>query len=346
MVVKRQSNIELLRLVAMFLVLAFHANFWSLEKCYAEQQLLENFQTNFLRLLLINMEAGITSICVNLFILISGYFGIKLRKERILSFFFQCFFVSCIAFAVYFIANPSVRISLGVIMQLAISWFSTSWFVQCYFLLMLMAPVLNAFLSKISNRQLSFVACISIVVSSLLGGGNWGFYDFSHGYSLDFFIVLYIIGNWIARHLHIVKRMAKKLVLLYLLTLVLCVVFGLVKNAYMKENIDVSYNNIFVLGMSIIIFCIFVNLNFYSGTINWLAKGCFTVYLFHTSIYIRSYFQENIQKFYLEKETVLEFILPTLGLLLSFYIFSLLIDVVRRFAYNKIKQYYAGHTKK
>lgn len=345
MEVKRQSNIELLRLVAMFLVLAFHANFWSLEKCYAEQQILENFQTNFLRLLLINIEASITSICVNLFILISGYFGIKLRKEKILSFFFQCFFVSCIAFVIYFITNPTVRISLGVIMQLAISWLSTSWFVQCYFLLMLMAPILNAFLSKISNRQLSFVACISIVVSSLLGGGNWGFYDFSHGYSLDFFIVLYIIGNWIARHQHIVRRMTKKLVMLYLLTLVLCVVFGLVKNAYMKENIDVSYNNIFVLGMSIMIFSIFVKLNFYSRMINWLAKGCFTVYLFHTSIYIRSYFQEYIQKFYSEKETVLEFVLATLGLLLSFYIFSLLIDIVRRFTYHKIKQYYAAYKK-
>lgn len=332
--VKRQSNIELLRLVAMFLVLAFHANIWSLETCYTEQGLLNDFQGNFFRLLFINGEASFTSICVNLFVLISGYFGIKLKKEKLFSLIFQSFFISFVAFCICAIFKP-VHLSLGVLWQLATSWLISSWFLQCYFLLMLVAPILNAYLDHVNDKQLLYTTCIAIVISSLLGGVNLGLYNFENGYSLDFFVVLYIIGRCIKRYQHLINGNNKICIILYLLFYVINLAFGMFKNYSEKEYIDTAYNNIFVLGMSITFFCLFANLNFYSSKINFLAKGCFAVYLFHTSIFVKSYFHQAIQRCYLGDSST--FLIKCLGIILFFYIFSLGLDMIRRYVYNKLK---------
>lgn len=90
---KRSSNIELLRIVAMFMVVLFHANMWSLECCYNDANLLKDYDTNFSSLLNINLESGLTCICVNLFVLISGFFSIKLELGKMIIFISQCLFV-------------------------------------------------------------------------------------------------------------------------------------------------------------------------------------------------------------------------------------------------------------
>lgn len=109
----RVSNIELLRIVAMFMVLLFHANMWSLECCYNEVGLLNDFNANIQSLFNINLESGITCICVNLFVIISGFFGIKLNLKKIKAFVFQCVFIGFVAFLLYWILNPCMKFSGG-----------------------------------------------------------------------------------------------------------------------------------------------------------------------------------------------------------------------------------------
>ena len=80
----RQSNLELLRIVAMFLVLMVHANFLSL-KAPIHEDGIDCF------VILKCFVQSISIVCVNVFILISGYFGIKLKIKSITNF---CFNVS------------------------------------------------------------------------------------------------------------------------------------------------------------------------------------------------------------------------------------------------------------
>lgn len=84
----RQSNIEALRMLSMLMVLNLHS-FWGYEHGSGVMQALDFFRES-------------TSICaVNVFLLISGYFGIKWKWKSFYNLIFQIFFYS---FAVYIVA--------------------------------------------------------------------------------------------------------------------------------------------------------------------------------------------------------------------------------------------------
>lgn len=84
---KRESNFELLRIIAMMMVLLVHANYLSLGRPTPEaisNAPFGSFIQSFAQQLCI--------ICVNLFILISGWFKIKVSFKGLASFLFQILF--------------------------------------------------------------------------------------------------------------------------------------------------------------------------------------------------------------------------------------------------------------
>lgn len=83
---KRKSNIELCRIIAMLLVVLLHANYLSLggvELNDVEVAPLDSF--------LKVLSEQLCIICVNVFILISGWFGIKANIKGAVSLLFQVF---------------------------------------------------------------------------------------------------------------------------------------------------------------------------------------------------------------------------------------------------------------
>lgn len=84
----RQSNFELLRIVAMFMVMMLHVNFLALGKPTMEEVNSATI-TSFVRILFEVWSVG----CVDLFVLISGWFGIKANRKSLFTFIFQVVFV-------------------------------------------------------------------------------------------------------------------------------------------------------------------------------------------------------------------------------------------------------------
>lgn len=80
----RQSNFELLRIVAMFLVLIIHANFYSINPP-TNEEILGHPLSSMMRYVV----ESLALVCVNVYIIISGYFGIKLKPKSILNFIFM-----------------------------------------------------------------------------------------------------------------------------------------------------------------------------------------------------------------------------------------------------------------
>lgn len=84
----RQSNIEVLRLLSMLMVLNLHS-FWGFEHGNGILQVIDFFRE-------------CTSICaVNVFLMISGYLGIRWKFKSFFNLVFQLFFYS---FGVYGVA--------------------------------------------------------------------------------------------------------------------------------------------------------------------------------------------------------------------------------------------------
>lgn len=87
---ERDSNMELLRMVAMFMVLLVHADYFALGAPSVEY-IQTNQADSFLRIF---FEA-VSIVCVNVFVLISGYYGIRPTFKGGGKFRFSMFILFC-----------------------------------------------------------------------------------------------------------------------------------------------------------------------------------------------------------------------------------------------------------
>ena len=83
---ERQSGVELLRIISMFLVLIIHANAFGVkwDALDLDNSLASGITTIALQ--------SVSCVCVNVFVLISGWFGIRFSWRGLTRFLFQCFF--------------------------------------------------------------------------------------------------------------------------------------------------------------------------------------------------------------------------------------------------------------
>lgn len=328
---QRESGIELLRILAMFLVLIYHSNMWSLEYIFINDNNIYNNANSYIPTILsINVIEGVSKVCVNLFVLISGYFGIKLSIKRILSFLFQCFFIVLLGWIYFFVSSDHLRISIGIVLQILTSWFSSSWFIQSYLLLMLFSPILNTFVEHTSCKMLKMITCILLLLclmNALIGV----FPNYSNGYSFDFLVSLYIIGAYIKKEKKFFIHISvKKLLTIYVFVLFLYVVVSTCYNLLFKIQYSTGFNDPFIIVLAIVIFCCFIRINFINKVVNFIARCTFAVYLLHTSIIIKPIFQTTIQKYYCEYNGVL-FVINVFIYLVFVFTISIMLDILRQY---------------
>jgi len=139
--IKRKTNLELLRIVCMFLILILHAanafDPWPIDQSKVLQEPLVCFASFFFE--------ALTIVAVNAFVLLSGYFGIKFSFQRLLSFIFQVFF-----FSVLLMMLPSCG-EKGLRQLWDIFTSGQYWYVNAYIILFILSPALNLFAEKASR---------------------------------------------------------------------------------------------------------------------------------------------------------------------------------------------------
>lgn len=185
----RNSSLELYRIIATFTVLIVHFNGWFVE-------IPERFDFAHITLYRIGqmiIEAA-TIICVNMFILISGYFGIKLRLSSVIK---LCLLLALIYVPFYIWATIvldwafSVTSLIGRLFVVS----SAGYFIQSYIMLMFFSPVLNAFVEKYGEKVLPwtivFIA-IEFWFDCVRDIENFGF---NGGYSIIHFVLVYMVAR-------------------------------------------------------------------------------------------------------------------------------------------------------
>ena len=257
----RNSNIELLRIIAMLFIVIWHI---SLHAQKGEQP-----SHNYI--------AAITTTGVNLFVLISGYFGIKLKWKsllNILSIVVFYYSVQLIADVLVFGSTPSVGHFINIIVPISRSpW----WFMTCYIVLMLISPGLNIVKNNATDKQyklivttLIFLSCISgfIFTNSLIN---------PNGFNLFHFITLYFIGDAIKRFDIARNFKTYQLWTIYIIsTIALFVSLKIISG-------NTQYNNPFLMIAAISFFCIFTKTKLNNKKINNIARYMLPLYLLQES---------------------------------------------------------------
>lgn len=220
-----------------------------------------------------------TSICaVNVFLLISGYFGIKWKFKSFFNLVFQIFFY---AFGVYLavVALGLKDFSTQEFLSNAACLYKHWGFITGYVLLYMLSPMLNALTETQTSKELLMTILVLYVSEYLItrdcGSLNYG--------------ILYLIGKFI-RKTDSVDRLKVNATLGYgLVTMVIFIsVWSLYKlaNFYASEKMQgfflgYSYAGPFVILQAIFLFLVFARMNFTSKFINWCSASCLSMFLIH-----------------------------------------------------------------
>lgn len=322
----RQSNIELLRIIAMFMVLVVHANFVALGSVSWHDLILNPV-----------IEGGRTFCeiicipCVNIFILISGWFGIRTSKKGFLSFIFQCLYFYVLTYVIMILLREE---SFHPMYIARFFWFSDScWFEKSYTALYILSPVLNSFIANASKKTWTIVLISFFLFEFLYGITNSTTY-INYGYSAFSFIGLYLLGAYLRKYCN--HSALVGFLLFILSTFLNFVLYILLSKIHLSGPVITYINPIVILQAVGILFC-FNNLKLHHNRIvNKIGKSTFAVYLFHTSpaMYVFG-FLSLCNYIYSISNGIFSALLIFL-LLLFIYFSSIVLDMPRIYIWKKI----------
>lgn len=267
---KRESNIELCRIVAMLLVLLLHANYFSL----GEVECLD-IQTDMISAFAKAFAEQLCIVCVNVFVLISGWFGIRPNIKGGLSLLFQVFFYHLLIILLFLCIGETVHLKQVLV---GLYFGKPYWFVVSYLILYALSPILNTFIESSTPRIYASVLIVFFFMEFIYG---WAcdIAAFNSGYSTISFIGLYLLAQFTRRYLHKWTSLnIYKCFLLYVLFSILPVaIFFLTRHQF---NI-IAYSSPFVILSSLFFFLAFNQMKISNKVINYLACSSLSIYLIH-----------------------------------------------------------------
>ena len=325
---KRQSNIELLRILAMMLIMVGH--------CYVrfhplpqEGAMADSPLTSFLDVML----SCITTTGVGIFIAISGWFGIKFKTQGLAKYLFMVFFTLWALYGIALALHLSEFNLSGL--KTCMGFYEGYWFVLGYLGLYLITPLLNTFIEHATKKELQIVLLSYYLFQSYI---SWlsGWYDYYNGYSIFLFAGIYLTAAYLRRYP--VDWMDKYAPQLWVATILLMTVI-----AYLSlwglgfAGRQIRDDNPLAIIASILLVITFSKLKFQNRLVNWLAASCFAVYLIHYSPYVYPYLIQLVQYVYAQYDGVTYTVILLL-LLCGIYIGCTLIDQIRIVCWSLAKK--------
>ncbi len=326
----RDSNMELLRLVAMLLVMIVHASYRALPKPTPE-----SIAAAPVSLFLQITVESFTVVGVNVFVMLSGWYGIRLRWSRLLELFFQVAFFAVLCIGLYYALNGTVP--QGPLLSVLMLHEGDYWFVKTYLALYLLSPVLNAFVQTATQRQMA-VTVLSLFAFQWIYG--WVFEATSWlraGYSLPSFVCLYLL----ARYLNVYRpaftkwRPRTDLCAYLVLCSIVTVAYFLLKRYFNIGGLLWFYNSPTTIIAAMFLLLFFSKLSFHSKLVNWLAISALAVYLTHSNTPLGKYYDWYILNWH-DTLPRLSFLLYTASFIAVVFFGSILIDKLRVALWNQL----------
>lgn len=327
---------ELLRIVAMVLVMITHASFLS----FGVPTQSDTIDRPFYSFNLFFFQ-GISVVCVNVFALLSGWFGISWKPYRILELLFQVFFFSLFIILLLSLLGINKHFDSHLLRRFFFLNSSDYWFFKAYLGLYILSPVLNTFIQYCAKKTACQILILFFCFQTIYGwlslyGAQW----FEGGYSAISFVGLYLLARYIRVYpITLMDKSWKYYFSFFILTVVFLSIlsFILVYNGYNIVGRIYTYTNPLVILLSISLLLLFSKLKpFYNHMVNWIASSCFAVYLLHANeLVLRPIYGKTIYELYCNFSGII-FIIYLFFFLSFTFVISILLDKVRLWLWNHI----------
>lgn len=270
---ERKSNYEAYRIICIMLIVIMHTFGTGVGKL------------NTLLGIFINV---IGNIGVTGFILLSGYFGIKLNIKKLVKLDIMMIVWSLIS-ELSLMLNPTLNYEPGLKDLLSCVLPVSShryWFLSAYFCLCILSPFINEYLEKIDKKRfqrlIMAAGALFLVLPTLVGFDQTG----DGGKGVVNMLLAYIIGRYIGIYHKEEKMQVSKLVMK--LAGVVAVNFALNAAVYVLTGSTANYyardNSVFTMVQAILLLLIVMQWNIRSKFINMAAVNIVAVYVLEDAI--------------------------------------------------------------
>ena len=331
---KRQTNFELLRIVAMLMIVTLHFNLFG--------EVLNNVEIYSFNWYFFNILEFVCIIAVNLYVLITGYFMVKskFKLSKVLKLELQVIFYTVSIYLVLVAANK-IEFNTSHFVKLFLPVTTCQyWFVTAYMILYLLSPIINILINAMSQKQYKYLLTILFISLSCM----FTIYPqntalgTASGYSVIRFIFLYLFAGYIRIYKQDKKLSSIKLLIIFVVSVIaqisIKVALTKIKGVNIVDDYSrnlISYNNVIVFIQSVSIFLLFKNINIENKITNkcimFFSSSTFAVYLIHEQPDFIKILWESIKPYsYLgTKNIYLVWITSVFGI----FVCSVLIDKVR-----------------
>lgn len=357
---KRESGIELLRIIAIVQVIILHTYSYAGVGNAAAQinQATSGFASLF------------WSFCrtpVNVFILITGYFlvtstfDLKKNIKRASKTYSAMLFYSIIISLVFFIVAPALFTEKPAnFFRAFLPFFSREWyFLTDYIIILLLSPIINTALMKIDKKSFLWLLGILFVVLSVwptiaqmepfkqvISVKKVANSEF--GKSLFSFLFMYIIGGFIRRFTAKHDRPRIKYLLAFAGLCLIDFSVNLLLHNHPSVYSDVygMFNNPLVVVESALLFMYFRDLNFHNKWINLLGGTTLGIYAIHEQHLFRTWiwnifdFEKN--GFLVPQLFLLQIVITCVGI----FLVLAAIEILRQKLFQIIGRIYHDHKQK
>ena len=342
---KRERNygIDLLRLVSMLFVVLLHSLLFGgvlngAGDCYEAAWLLEVFAFG----------------AVDIFGIISGFVGYREEKKPFklkpfISIWGQGLFYSIAILAIVAIFNRGIITKTDVITNLSPVFHNTYWYLTAYLFLLLVMPLLNAWVRELTKEQCRRCVWALIALVTLLSFKD--LFGLSGGYSAVWLMILYLIGALMKKGEFLVKF--KKSWCVLIIAALTVVVWG-VKMLDGKlgggivliaiKPFAVSYVSPIVLFSAILWVKLFSTMKItkkkFIAAIEWAAPCAFGIFLLNSHPLIRVHYTPN----WLSPINGMSGILTLLYVIafsVAFCLIAIVIDKIRQIGVIGIKRLFS-----
>lgn len=327
----RQTNIELLRIFSMLMVLVIHYNVG-----INGQTTHEMVMTEPLKFVGIASLKSLSFICVNCFIIISGYFGIRWKWKSLCNYLFQIAFwggmIHIIAVSLGMTNFSIQRIANNMLLFLV----RGNWFFVSYLALYMLAPIMNAYIEKVETRQLGWMVLAFYSFQTLFGWIFKNCIEFSQGLTFVSFMGLYLLGAYLKRSdLKCFGWKSSRDLAMYAGVGAICVIISMISNYIGFEKDIYSYISPLQILQTIYLFLFFKKIyvgSKYDKLILFFSSSAFAALLMHSWDGVEIY---RFGLLWIDNNLSFPFVFTMLYIVV-FFVVACCLDKIRILVWNRV----------
>lgn len=341
--IKRDTNIELFRIISMLMIVMTH--FLTHGGALSESQM---NSTTYIYSWFAN---AFCVVAVNCYVLISGYFLVnhKFSVKRIIIIWAQILFYSILVSSVLW-ATGVVNLSLKDIANTVLPVLTSKyWFATTYIALYLFSPFLNKVIKALSQKQMKVLILLMITVFSV-----WPTFvpfattlDRDKGNSIAWFVTLYFVAAYIRLFYTPGKRKMRYLAVYVCVSIAVFLSKLMLDYISSKIGVGTGYSAMFynyssltilISSVSLFLFVIHFSGEFkrFNKIILAFSSATFGVYLIHDNSLFRPVLWDKLINVNALFDSRL-FILESLLIVFSIYIASSLIEIGRKKLFSRLE---------